>query len=356
MLSADGEPRWMAWTNVGLCDETGRVIAVHSVGRDITERRAIAEALRAAREEIARQNELLRVTLASIGEGVITCDASARVTWMNVVAERMTGWSSQAAQGRPVVEVFPVIDGATRAPVPAAVARSLALGEAVAAAPESVLVARDGVEYGVEESVAPIRTGDGQLVGAVLMFRDVSEQRRLAGEMRFRATHDALTGVYNRGEFDLRLGELLQRVHARGGMHALLFVDLDYFKAVNDRCGHEAGDRLLRQIAHLFGECVRSRDVLARLGGDEFGILLEDCAAAQAERIGAEIIRRLAAFRFMQDDACFVIGASIGLVIIDAQAPAADLLMRRADQACYAAKSAGRQRVTRWRAPDEPTP
>jgi len=301
------------------------------------------------RQEIARQNELLRVTLASIGEGVITCDADGRVAWMNAVAERMTGWSNSQAQGRPMPEVFHLVHAATRAAADDAVARCLAQGVPVALDPESVLLARDGAEYGVEDSAAPIRTAAGEVVGAVLIFRDVSEQRRLAGEMRFRATHDALTGVLNRSEFDLRLTELLQRTHERGGVHALLYVDLDYFKAINDRCGHDAGDRLLRQIARMFGECVRSRDVLARLGGDEFGILLEDCLQAQAERIAASIIARLASFRFMQGDASFEIGASIGLVMLDQHAPAKDVLMRQADQACYIAKADGRQRIRVWR-------
>ncbi len=345
MMAVGGTPRSLAWTNVALTDDTGRVIAIHSVGRDITERVL-------HRQEIARQNELLRVTLASIGEGVITCDAEGRVSWMNVVAERMTGWSKGEATGRRLSEVFPLFHAGSRTPAGDPVEACLSQGIPVALSSDAVLVSRDGTEYGVADSAAPIRTGQGELVGAVLVFRDVTEQRRLVGEMRFRATHDALTGALNRGEFDLRLADMLQRASECEHRHALLFIDLDHFKSVNDGCGHQAGDRLLEQVARLFGDCVRARDVVARLGGDEFGILLEDCAVQQAERVAATILARLAAFRFEQDDANFQIGASIGLVIIDRHSPEPATLLLRADQACYAAKADGRQRVRVWREQD----
>jgi diguanylate cyclase (GGDEF)-like protein len=186
------------------------------------------------------------------------------------------------------------------------------------------------------------------VLGAVLVFHDVTEQRRLSGEMSYRATHDPLTGLFNRDEMDGRLRALLQQAHHDGSQHALLYIDLDQFKVVNDSCGHSAGDQLLQRVAALMGEAVRSRDLLARLGGDEFGVLLEHCTTEQGMRVAQKICEAMEHFRFVHGEQRFRVGASIGLVPVDRRFATSAQVMQAADAACYAAKEGGRNRVHEW--------
>jgi diguanylate cyclase (GGDEF)-like protein/PAS domain S-box-containing protein len=329
--TADGQPEWMFGTHL-----------------DITERRRQQVALEEARDQLTQQHELLRVTLQSIGDAVITTDADGRVTWLNPVAERMTGWSSAEALGRPLSQVFHIVHEETRAPSENPVATCLRQGQVAGLAQRTVLISRTGPEYGVEDSASPIRSESGQLLGAVLVFHDVTEQRRLSGEMSYRATHDALTGLANRAEFEARLRRTLHKAHEDRSEHALMYIDLDQFKLVNDACGHSVGDQLLQQVARLFGEAVRARDTLARLGGDEFAVILEHCTAEQAQRVAQQVCDRMDDFRFIHDGRRFRIGASVGLVPLDSRWSTAAALMQAADTSCYAAKEAGRNRVHTW--------
>jgi diguanylate cyclase (GGDEF)-like protein len=186
------------------------------------------------------------------------------------------------------------------------------------------------------------------VLGFVLVFHDVTEQRRLSGEMSYRATHDALTGLVNRSEFETRLRLLLQKVREDQTGHALMYIDLDQFKLVNDSCGHSVGDQMLQQAAKLFGESIRGRDTLARLGGDEFAIILEHCSMEHAQRVAQQICDSLHQFRFVHDGRSFRTGASIGLVPIDSRSSSAAAVMQAGDTTCYAAKEAGRNRVRVW--------
>ena len=176
----------------------------------------------------------------------------------------------------------------------------------------------------------------------------MTEQRRLSGEMSYRATHDTLTGLINRAEFEARLNRALAKSHEDRSVHALLFIDLDQFKLVNDACGHSVGDQLLQQVSKLLGESVRARDTLARLGGDEFAVILEHCTAEQAQRVAQQICERMDDFRFMHDERRFRIGASIGLVPVDNRWGTTAAVIQAADTSCYAAKEAGRNRVHTW--------
>lgn len=347
-VGADGKQRWVSWTHRALRNSGGYVFAIHSVGRDITARRAMEESLRDNQLRLAEKNELLRVTLESIGDGVITTDAQGNVAWMNPVAERMTGWLSDEAAGRPTGQVFNILQQETREFAQSPVSRCLAEGENVALPGNTVLVSRGGGEYGIQDSASPIRSADGQILGAILVFRDVSEQRRLGQEMTFRAQHDELTGLINRSEFENRLGKLIQEAPLTGGAHSLLYMDLDQFKLVNDACGHAAGDLLLKQLASIFQSVVRSRDTLARLGGDEFGVLLEHCTVEQAKRVAEQICSQMEEFRFLHDGRRFRLGTSIGLVPVDARWTNVEAPMQAADSASYAAKEAGRNRVHVW--------
>lgn len=328
---------------------TGRVIrdaghaAVRMVGaaRDIT-------GVKELTKELADQHELIRVTLHSIGDAVITTDAQGNVTWLNPVAERMTGWPSADARGQVFGSVFHIVDAETRQAVDNPLAMCLDKKSTARLSSQTVLVSRDGEEFGIEDSASPIRNERNELLGMVIVFHDVTEQRRLAGEMNYRASHDALTGLVNRGEFETRLRRVLHAAHEDRSEHALMYIDLDQFKLVNDACGHSAGDALLQQVSQLLNESVRTRDTLARLGGDEFAIILNHCTAEQAQKVAQKICDRMDDFRFLHNDRRFRIGTSIGLVPVDSRWKTIATLMQAADTSCYAAKEAGRNRVHVW--------
>jgi len=311
--------------------------------------------LRSLTAELASQHELLRVTLHSIGDGVITTDAAGRVTWLNPVAERMTGWPCAEATGRPLRQVFHVLHEDTREAAQDPVAECLQRQAVAGLATSSVLVARGGEEHGIEDSAAPIRSDAGAILGAVLVFHDVTEQRRLSGEMSYRATHDALTGLVNRAEFESRLRRLLHRAQEDRTVHALMYIDLDQFKLVNDACGHSAGDDVLKRVSTLLTGTVRSRDTLARLGGDEFAVIMEHCTVEQAQRVASQVCERMEDFRFVHDGRGFRIGTSIGLVPVDGRWTGMAAILQAADSACYAAKEAGRNRVHTWYDSDRST-
>ncbi|MDD0808854.1 PAS domain S-box protein [Curvibacter sp. RS43] len=326
----------------------GRPEWVYGIHIDITERKQRDEALLRLSSELAQQHELMRVTLQSIGDAVITTDAQGLISWLNPVAERMTGWLSADALGRPLPQVFHIVNDETRELAPDPVAACIAMGKMVGLADQTVLIARDGSEYGIQDSAAPILSPQGQMLGVVLVFHDVSEQRRLSGEMTYRATHDPLTGLINRGEFELRLSRTLRNAQENDCQHALLYIDLDQFKLVNDACGHAIGDQLLMQVGKLLGDSIRTRDTLARLGGDEFAIILEHCSVEQAQRIAQKICDRMEDFRFVHEEQRFRIGTSIGLVPVDKRWVSSAGLQQAADTSCYAAKEAGRNRVHVW--------
>jgi diguanylate cyclase (GGDEF)-like protein/PAS domain S-box-containing protein len=316
----------------------GRSLAVL---KDVTEQNRLARVLE---EEYAR----LRVTLRSIGDAVITTDRNGRVEFLNPVAEGLTGWSLEDARGKPIEQVFHVVSEESHRSVDNPVTLSLAEERPVGLPERTLLIARDGNEIGVEDSTAPIRDLQGNSLGAVVVFHDVTAQRRMAMEINFRATHDPLTGLVNRTEFSERLTRTLKRVKDGARDMALLYIDLDQFKLVNDVCGHAVGDQLLRQIGGALQRCIRDRDTLARLGGDEFGVILEHCPPDQAHRVAQQICDRIEEFRFVHDQRRFRLGASIGLVSIDAHWPNEAALLQAADSCCYAAKEAGRNRVHAW--------
>jgi len=339
-IQADGKRIWVR--AVGTAEFEGdKPVRLVGAFQDITTMRALTA-------ELAERHELMRVTLQSIGDAVITTDAFGTITWLNPVAERMTGWLNAEAKGHPVDQVFHIVNETSREPAQSPVAACLQDGEISGLPNHTVLISRDGSEFGIEDSAAPIRNDQGDLLGVVLVFHDVTEQRRLSGEMNYRATHDALTGLVNRVEFEARLRRVLNKAHEDRSEHALLFIDLDQFKLVNDACGHSVGDQLLQQVSKLLLETVRARDTLARLGGDEFAVILEHCSAEKAQRVAQQICERMDDFRFLHDERRFRIGTSIGLVPVDRRWQTTQAVMQAADTSCYAAKEAGRNRVHAW--------
>ncbi|MCV2359387.1 EAL domain-containing protein [Paucibacter sp. TC2R-5] len=330
-------------------DEQGRALRMVGANWDLTQIRQLAEEMAARMGSVlAEQHELLLVTLRSIGDAVITVDSSSQVVWLNPAAEQLTGWAAEEARGRPLEQVYHIVNEQSRMPVENPVLACLKEGRKIAQSAPILLISRTGEEYGVQDSVAPIRNDQGAIFGVVLVFHDVTEQRRLSGEMTYRATHDALTGLINRSEFELRLRRVLEQAQGDRSQHALLYIDLDQFKLVNDACGHAVGDQLLKQVAGILAAAVRNRDTLARLGGDEFAALLEHCSPAQAQRVAQQICDRMEEFRFAHEERRYRIGASIGLVPISGRWPSAAAILQAADTSCYAAKEQGRNRVHTW--------
>ena len=310
---------------------------------DITEQRTLTERL-------AEEKERLAVTLHSIGDGVICTDANHRVTYLNPVAEQMTGWSRGEVCEKTLGEIFTLVDEHTGQPIIDPVGYCLDRQQIPHLPEDAVLINRSGRQFDIIKSIAPIRTATGQVLGAVLVFQDITRSRELQKKLAYSATHDTLTGLPNRLQFEQRLRQAGQQTLPGDTTHALCFIDLDRFKIVNDTAGHAAGDALLKQLSLLLNQQVRSHDILARLGGDEFGLLLLDCPLTKAEQIARKLIDAVAELRFQWNDRVYRVGASIGLTVIQAELPQTpDELMAEADIACYAAKAAGRNRVSIYR-------
>ena len=319
----------------------------HALDRSLAQRDALNETLAQARRverELHEEKEKAVVTLHSIGDGVITTDGDGRIDYMNRVAESLTGWTLQEVAGSPLGKLLRLVEEESGRALPNPVDRCLQSGALVAGEDHRLLIRNDGEEVAIADSAAPICNREGEVIGAVLVFRDVGHARRLARQLSYQASHDPLTGLYNRREFEARLEALCEGAGQEGARHALCYIDLDQFKVVNDVCGHGAGDELLCQLAGLLASQIREADVLARLGGDEFGVLFSHCSTEQALRIAENIRSAVRDYRFLHGERSFEVGASIGVVSIGAAAQATEVLSA-ADIACYAAKDGGRNRV-----------
>ena len=306
--------------------------------------------------ELFHEKQRLEVTLNSIGDGVITTDKNGTITYLNPVAEEKTGWLSGEAVGQPVSTVFVLQSPTSDELISSSIERVLFSARNVTCTGRFNLVSRDKTVYSIEDCSAPMHDLDNRLYGAVLVFHDVSDARRHADEMTFQATHDALTGLVNRTEFDNRLQKAIDNVAEFGHMHALAYLDLDQFKIVNDTCGHTAGDELLRQLTGLLRMALRANDTLARLGGDEFGVLLESCPPFFALQIAENMRNIIGDFHFVWEENVFPISASIGLVNfggMDGQKFDCVDLLRIADSACYTAKDLGRNRIHVYQTNDD---
>jgi diguanylate cyclase (GGDEF)-like protein/PAS domain S-box-containing protein len=299
----------------------------------------------AIEQQLFQEKELAQVTLHSIGDGVITTDAQGRVQYLNPVAEKLTGWHGESAQNRWLSAVFQVVNETTRTPLANPVEQVVRDASIITLEDHSLLLARNGHEYGIDCTAAPIHDRDRQIIGVVIVFRDVTQSRRLAQKVSWQATHDAMTGLVNRHQFEHDVDHALQEIQQRCSTHVLCYLDLDRFKIVNDLCGHQAGDELLRQIAAKIKRQVRASDIVARLGGDEFGILLKDCSLPQAQLIADALRSCIYSFQFVWEGKTFKVGMSIGLVPLDDVGHSFADVINAADAACYAAKDQGRNRI-----------
>lgn len=302
--------------------------------------------------DLAENQEMLRVTLNSIGDAVVTTDPEGAVVWMNPVAERLSGWSVPEARSKPITDIIQLSsDNPDELADP--VGDAIRRGKIEVLAGNTSLTARQGAEYGVEMTAAPIFDANSHVIGGVMVFRDVTKTRALTREMVHYARHDVLTGLPNRFEFEERTAHFIDRINGHGGQGAVMFIDLDHFKVVNDTCGHFVGDTLLRQIGEIVKSCVDKWDIVARLGGDEFAVLLEDCDEEEARRVANDICDTIDHYRLVAPSGKrFRVGASVGLTMANSKGPnkaySLDTLLHEADSACHAAKNAGRNRVHVW--------
>ena len=292
--------------------------------RSFARRERLLQQLRQSEAEAFAEKELVQVTLGSIADAVITTDREQRVSYSNRNAEQMLGMPGADMLGRPLNQVC----------------RLEGEGGALH------LLAADGTLLPVDRSVAPIHAPDGAAIGQVIVLHDASEARRHAAQLSYQATHDELTDILNRREFERRLRELLAALRqGSGGEHAVLYLDLDRFKIINDTSGHAAGDELIKQVSQLLQATLRERDIVGRLGGDEFGIMLTQCSHEDALRVAEKVRKAVVDLHFAWGVRSYRIGVSIGLVLLDSRSSSLKEVMKAADAACYMAKEKGRNRI-----------
>jgi diguanylate cyclase (GGDEF)-like protein/PAS domain S-box-containing protein len=309
---------------------------------DISARKARERELRAAEEALFEERERAQVTLNSIGDAVVSTDPLGNVSYLNVAAETMTGWSREDALGRPLAEVFRIIDGTTRQPAQNPAQRAIDEDQTVGLAADCVLVRRDGFESTIEDSAAPIHSRDGRVSGAVIVFHDVSQSRAMMLKMTHLAHHDFLTGLPNRALLTKRLSQAIGLAHRHRKRAALLFLDLDGFKHINDLLGHRIGDQLLQSVAACLVGCVRATDTVFRQGGDEFVILLAEIDKPQDAVHVMEKVRVALAVPHVIDGQELHVTSSIGVSLYPDDGCDVTNVMQNADTAMYHAKAKGR--------------
>ena len=305
----------------------------------------------ATEEALFNEKERAVATLDSIGDAVISTDLSGRVTYVNAAAERMTGWRPEEAAGHPFEHVFRIIDGVSRQSCPNPMDLAVRLNETVGLTSNCVLIRRDGFECPIEDSAAPIHDRQGQVTGAVLVFHDVSAARAVALQLSHRAAHDLLTDLPNRMLLNDRLSQAIASAQRQRHRLAVLFVDLDRFKQINDTLGHEIGDGLLQSVARRLVESVRRSDTVSRQGGDEFVLLLSRVDEAEDAAASVQKVIKALAAPLDVDGHRLYVTASIGLSMYPDDGQDADTLIRNADVAMYRAKERGRN-VYQFYTPD----
>jgi len=297
---------------------------------------------KAAEETLYTEKERAQVTLNSIGDAVLSTDIAGNVTYLNAVAEKMTGWIQGDALGRPLTEIFEIIDGGTRKPCTNPLQLAIRENKTVGLSANCILVRRDGYESAIEDSAAPIHDRSGLVTGGVIVFHDVSLSRAMTEQMSYLAQHDTLTNLPNRVLLQDRLSQAIAVSHRHGTRIAVLFLDLDGFKHINDSLGHAVGDKLLQSVAKRLLVCVRSSDTVSCQGGDEFVILLSEIAHPGDAGISAgKILNAIIAPHNIASYSLRVT-ASIGVTTYPDDGEDAEILIKNADMAMYQAKQAGR--------------
>ena len=321
--------------------------AILSIARDVSYRKSIEA-------NLGRGKQQAQITLESIGEGVITADTEGIIDYLNAAAEKLTGTTRENALGKRMTDLMTLVEENDRKDLGDPVARCLAERRQIGLGRRALMISTDGSrELSVELTASPIIGAGDTVAGAVVIMHDVTEVRGLTRRISYQAAHDALTGLINRTEFERQLAEALEGGHDDSVNSVLCYMDLDRFKAVNDTCGHLAGDNMLREIAKLIRDQVRDSDFVARLGGDEFGMLLIRCPLDKARQIADDVCNAIRDYRFVWQDRIFTVGISIGLVEVARETGTLKDLLSAADSACYVAKQQGRGRVHVYSARDE---
>lgn len=340
-LREDGSVVWARLNAAAMHDGRAPHADVQTV-EDITVRKSAELVLRTAEEALFEEKERAQVTLNSIGDAVMTTDLLGNVTYLNLVAEAMTGWSREDALGRPLSEVFRIIDGTTRQTAANPGQRAIEEDRTVGLVADCVLVRRDGFESAIEDSAAPIHNRDGRVAGAVIVFHDASQSRAMTLKMAHLAQHDFLTGLPNRVLLTERLTQAVGLAHRHRKQVGLLFLDLDHFKYINDSLGHGVGDQLLQAVAGRLARCVRATDTICRLGGDEFVILLADIEQPQdAAQVAEKLLAAVVVPHLIGGHELHVT-LSIGISVYPGDGIDVDTMLRNADAAMYYAKACGR--------------
>jgi diguanylate cyclase (GGDEF)-like protein/PAS domain S-box-containing protein len=345
LISADDRGLWVELH--GRRVVYGGEDAFLTVARDITHRKSLEASL-------GRGKLQARITLESIGEGVITTDRNGTIDYMNEAGEQLIGIARSTGVGKTLLDLIALVDEVDRSTLGDPVAKCLSERRRINLGRRALLLGKQAErEFSTELTASPIRGPDGQIAGCVIIFHDVTEMRGLAREMSYQASHDALTGLVNRTEFGRRLDAALDSARGEGVGHVVSYLDLDRFKLVNDTCGHIAGDNLLREIAALLKQRVRDSDTVARVGGDEFAMLLAGCPLDKARQIADDVCNAVAGHQFAWQDRTFNVGVSIGLVEVGKDSGSAESVLSAADSACYVAKQQGRGRVHVYSTRDE---
>ncbi|QCP52838.1 EAL domain-containing protein [Trinickia violacea] len=343
-----GDYLWVRSRGKALRNAEGRAVRMVGCLFDVSDRRR-------AEADAQSERELAEVTLASIGDAVVRTDDQGRVTYCNKVAERMLGRTAADMWMKTFDSVCALADGATCECVPTGIDRLRPREDAPdTELPRNLCIVRpDGHTLAVDYSVATMRDAEGHALGTVMVLHDVSAERKHAAELAYQATHDELTDLFNRREFERRLSRLLEPGAGGHAEHAVMFLDLDQFKVVNDTSGHAAGDELIKHVGATLKSCLRSSDILARLGGDEFGIVLPHCTIAKALQIADNLRQAVADIHLPWVERVLTTGVSIGVVGVGANLTSSKEVMKAADVACYMAKEKGRNRVHHFRFDDQ---
>ncbi len=336
LCQKDGSYCWIQDQRKLICDEVGNPLEIIGSWQNIAARKNIEEAL-------FQEKELAQTTLESIGEAVITTDKNGRIEYLNPVAEKITAWNLEDAKGVHFQAVLNTYN--EESPSQSEYIIDQVLREGISITTECLLVTNSNRKYAINQSVAPIKNKDKEIMGTVIVFQNITEKRKLSAQLFWQANHDSLTGLMNRAYFEKEIKQATQNFQQENHSHSLLYLDLDRFKIVNDTCGHEAGDELLRQLATILKQEIRSTDLIARLGGDEFGILLKGCSLEKSLFLAEKIRSAVEKFVFLWDNNSFHVGVSIGLIMIDSHTPLEENILSMVDNACYVAKDNGRNRV-----------
>ncbi len=338
MQRPDGRTVWVR-LHASVAQGEGGSNAVLLLVEDITDRKVAESVLRRAEEALFAEKERAQVTLDSIGDAVLVTDLAGTVTYLNLEAETLTGWSREEALGQSLEVVFQIIDGASRHTAPNPAQRAIVEDDTVGLAIGCVLLRRDGTELGIEDSAAPIHDRDGAVTGAVIVFHDVARSQLMSEQMAHLARHDHLTGLANTMLLTERLEQVLCLARRHRKPAALLFIDLDRFKGLNDSYGHNFGDEILKVVARRLEACVRESDTVCRRGGDEFMILLTEIESRRDAAQVAEKVLAAVSAEHDVDGRAVRVTASIGISIYPNDGDDADTLMRSADAAMYHAKA-----------------